>query len=400
MKIEKIHLENHLLFGTMDINFTGPDGKALDTIVIAGINGTGKTKLLNMILDILTQFGNEHKKSYVDLDLSKLYKKHELKYPSTQEFEKEVIGYTFNATRGRQHIELKIILEDIDEQDRPKIIYMPTEINFDKLETRTQSFAYKYQLRNIIDQKTVNNVPSFLATIINDEIYKSPDLPAKESIEKICSEINSIFDILEIDARIVGLNPEGEKLPTFKNSAGKTFDINNLSSGEKQLFVRIMSLKMMNANNSIILIDEPEISLHPGWQQKIMKIYEKIGDNNQVIAATHSPHVVSSVKKESVILLKKEKGKIKAVDHHDIDAAYGLPVDMVLMELMDLKSVRAPEIDEKIKELWNMINNGNVEGSDFKGKYGMLEELLGSEDEDLFLMRIEMAKLKAGKEKT
>ena len=63
MKIEKLHLENHPLFGTMDINFAGPDGRPLNTIVVAGINGTGKTKLLNTILEILTNGGNEFEES-------------------------------------------------------------------------------------------------------------------------------------------------------------------------------------------------------------------------------------------------------------------------------------------------------------------------------------------------
>ena len=44
---------------------------------------------------------------------------------------------------------------------------------------------------------------------------------------------------------------------------GKEFDINGLSYGEKQLFLRGLSLKFLEANSSIILIDEPEISLYP-----------------------------------------------------------------------------------------------------------------------------------------
>ncbi|MGV8983289.1 AAA family ATPase [Clostridium sp.] len=35
-------------------------------------------------------------------------------------------------------------------------------------------------------------------------------------------------------------------------------------------------------NNSIILIDEPEISLHPEWQQRIIKVYEVTTDTSTV----------------------------------------------------------------------------------------------------------------------
>jgi ABC-type glutathione transport system ATPase component len=199
---------------------------------------------------------------------------------------------------------------------------------------------------------------------------------------------------------MVGLNPEGEKLPIFKNSAGIVFDINHLSSGEKQLFVRAMTLRMLNANNSIILIDEPEISMHPKWQQRIMKVYENIGENNQVIAATHSPHVVASVPKESVKLLKRENGKIKVVEYDEINGSYGLPVDIVLKELMELDTLRDPEVEKEIRALWDMLHQKKHKTDDFNERYQQLEKLLGSEDEELLLMRIEIAKLKSKKGKS
>ena len=162
MKINKIHLENHPLFGTMDIDFTEPDGKTLDTIVIAGINGTGKTTLLETIFEIGTNSSarNIYTDSYLDIDLTYLYKK-------------RTIDSHYNASfldDGRRKINL------------------------------------------------INDIPSYLATTINNEVYKYSDLPAKQAIEKVCDGINSLFDILEMDARMVGLNPEGEKLPIFKKS--------------------------------------------------------------------------------------------------------------------------------------------------------------------------------------
>ena len=68
-----------------------------------------------------------------------------------------------------------------------------------------------------------------------------------------------------------------------------SFNVN--SSWKKQLFLRALSLKFLEVNNSIILIDEPEISLHTKWQGKIIKLYENIRENNQNIIATHSAHV-------------------------------------------------------------------------------------------------------------
>lgn len=93
--------------------------------------------------------------------------------------------------------------------------------------------------------------------------------------------------------------------PIFINGRSKHITINELSDGEKQLYGRVVSLMILNPENSIILIDEPEIALHPSWQQKIMDIYSKIGKNNQIIAVTHSPHILAMTPIENMIFLTK-----------------------------------------------------------------------------------------------
>ncbi|MCU0287356.1 MAG: ATP-binding protein, partial [Acidobacteria bacterium] len=328
------------------------------------------------------------------LDLLTLFEKNFLPKPGSR---LSIQNYHPKITRDMV-ISLNSYISEIIDSERPKFIYMPTEINFTELSTKTLSFSFpNVGLSIAIDQNVISDVTSFIASTINSEVYKNPDLPAKNAIDKVCREINSLFDILDIDAQIIGLNPDGEKLPIFKNRAGIIFDINYLSSGEKQLFVRAMALRMVNANNSVILIDEPEISMHPGWQQRIVKVYQEIGKNNQLIIATHSPHIVASVPKESVKLLKKENGKIKIVEYNEINGSYGLPVDIILKELMGLNTVRAPEMDKEIKILWDMLYQKQHDTKEFNEKYRQLEQLLGSEDEDLLLMRIEIAKLKAEK---
>lgn len=392
MKIRKVHLRNHPFFGTMDMNFIGQDGKVLDSIVIAGINSTGKTTLLMTLFDIGTHGNNTFTDSYLEVDLTYLFKKRTIDSHYNASFKLD------DGRTKRNLINEKF--REIDEQKRARVICLPTEINFDKSRQINLEFYNKYVDFGIkIEQDIVKDIPSFIATLINNEVYKNPDLPTKKSIDKVCNKINSLFEILEIDAQIVGLNPEGEKLPIFKNSAGKVFNIKELSSGEKQLFIRAMTLRMLNANNSIILIDEPEISMHPKWQQRIMKVYENIGENNQVIAATHSPHVVASVPKESVKLLKRENGKIKVVEYDEINGSYGLPVDIVLKELMELETLRDPEVEKEIRELWDMLHQNQHNTKDFKKRYQQLEKLVGSEDEELLLMRIEIAKLRSKREK-
>jgi hypothetical protein len=79
--------------------------------------------------------------------------------------------------------------------------------------------------------------------------------------------------------------------------------IDNLSSWEKQIAYRWgFLLKDKNSlNESIILIDEPEISMHPVWQEKILDFHKNLFRNetwtlnSQIFLATHSPYVLWSM---------------------------------------------------------------------------------------------------------
>lgn len=326
MKINKIHFENHPFFGTKDIDFSSPDGnRTLNTVVIGGINGSGKTTLLNAVVEMMTNVKNRLNGSYIDIELTELFEKKLLK-------EGTVYLRKFNAALIGRKKSLLNKFEAIDEKERPKIVYMPTEINFSRIMIESTPYTYTYEFLNIVDENVTKDVPNFFATFIDRYVYTKNLLP-DQSIKLACEEINALFKELEIESWIVGIKKDGSRMPIFRNNAGKEFDITGLSSGEKQLFFRIIGLKMMDINNSIILNDEPEISLHPSWQQKIIKVYENIGENNQVIAVTHSPHVLSSVPNESIRLLVNP-ADIQVLDHKDLKKAYGAPIKRVLKDLM------------------------------------------------------------------
>lgn len=75
-----------------------------------------------------------------------------------------------------------------------------------------------------------------------------------------------------------------------------------LSSGEKQM----LSFLCYNAfiNNSIILIDEPELSLHVDWQRLLLRILMQQGTQNQFIVATHSPFIYAKYPEKELRLDK------------------------------------------------------------------------------------------------
>ncbi|MCH8295763.1 ATP-binding protein, partial [Candidatus Poribacteria bacterium] len=73
-----------------------------------------------------------------------------------------------------------------------------------------------------------------------------------------------------------------------------------LSSGEQQM----LSFLCHNAfqKNSIIFIDEPELSLHVDWQRLLFPTLLKQGTGNQFIVATHSPFIYSKYPDKELIL--------------------------------------------------------------------------------------------------
>ena len=388
MKIKSLKVQNHYLFKDNEIKFFNENNEMLKTVVLAGINGSGKTTFLKAIVNILTDKNNqEDTKIMLDIDeneevyLKNLFnvviendKYFNISKPTLYRFEPSSLNY--------------------GEKEKPRLVFLPTEINFSNLEVKTRNYKSENNFYCLIDQNIINDVPSYLVSLVNTEIFKYEDLPIKEAIKKICDEINSIFNLLDMDIEMVGINKDSNNMPLFKNKFGTEFDINSLSSGEKQLFLRAMTLKMLDINNSVILIDEPEISLHPKWQQKIVKVYEGIGENNQIIIATHSPHIVSSVKSESLKLLVKADNGIEILQGEEINGSYGYPVERVLTELMGLETPRDSEVQNMIKTLQNLVRDNKYETVEFKALYSEVKGLLGSLDEDIILLDMGIARRK------
>lgn len=78
-----------------------------------------------------------------------------------------------------------------------------------------------------------------------------------------------------------------------------------LSAGEKQM----LSFLCYNAfsENSIVFIDEPELSLHPDWQRRLFGILLKQQPSNQFIVATHSPFIYTKYEDKEIIMTE-DKG--------------------------------------------------------------------------------------------
>ena len=406
MKIRNLYITEYKGLRDITLNFEN-NNNVLDLVVLAGVNGSGKTRVLESIYYYFEMLRSK----VVSLEL--FYEKNEnevldnlMSTEGLTEIEKEMqkdIEYVdclrnikyYNQDYkegGNQNINSKIISQSFEKlKIFPKIIYVPTEINFQKMNAASTTLIQEYKFINIVDTNLIKDIPSYIATKIISEMLKNKNEKVGDIQKKVFDEINEIFETLGIEVKIEDISQDGRNIPIFTNSSGDKFDINELSSGEKQLFLRTLAIKMLNPENSIILIDEPELSLHPKWQQKIVDVYRKIGKNNQIIIATHSPHILGSVKKENIMLLDKTNdGKIIVKTGNELYNSYGQPTDRVLKDIMGLETTRNPKVFKLLEKAGELVDKNEYESEEFKAKYKELRDILGKKDEDLLLMDMDI----------
>lgn len=90
----------------------------------------------------------------------------------------------------------------------------------------------------------------------------------------------------------LSVGPDGLKIT---NSEGSNLEPEMLSSGEQHEIVLLFELLFETKPNSLILVDEPELSLHVAWQREMLRDLEDIAELSdfRAILATHSPQIIN-----------------------------------------------------------------------------------------------------------
>lgn len=73
---------------------------------------------------------------------------------------------------------------------------------------------------------------------------------------------------------------------------GETLVPYQLSSGEKQMLAILLTVLVEDNENYVLFLDEPEVSLHIDWQQRLIDLIVELNPNVQVILTTHSPALI------------------------------------------------------------------------------------------------------------
>ena len=132
----------------------------------------------------------------------------------------------------------------------------------------------------------------------------------------------------------------------------------------------------------IVLIDEVDMHLHPKWQQTVLTDLTKAFPNIQFIVTTHSPQVLSTVKKEQIRILGDNV--VSTPSTH----SFGEDSSVLLAELMNVSPLPPLEIVEKRKEYQRLIEDREYESHRAKQLQKELIENYGENSE--FIIQTEM----------
>jgi predicted ATP-binding protein involved in virulence len=165
----------------------------------------------------------------------------------------------------------------------------------------------------------------------------------------------------------------------------RTLFVDQLSDGEKCLLAMVGDLarRLAMANpfaddplqgGGVVLIDEIELHLHPGWQRRIVPALERTFPNCQFIVTTHSPAVLGHVDHEGVVILKPEGTGIRV---ERPDTSKGMDVNRILEDLLDVPA-RPEEFQQQFDELHRRLDAGDTVGA--RALHEQLASILGVND--------------------
>ena len=295
LKIKSIKFKNHPILKNLELNFCDANGKAVDTIIIAGENGTGKSSILNYLYSITS--GSAVTEATITLEKNdtqyQLY--YYMRDNSIWVRDDNKLNTFLLSNDYKRKYALSGIFSDVDINFKADNVSSVTSMALDTSgSSRRSTTDLPKQIKQLlIDVQALDDAELSHAMRENPTKTKA-ELQVAERIPRFTNAFARMFDGLTYD-RIE--NAGGHKVIYFKKN-GVDIPIDSLSSGEKQVVYRgCFLLKDANATSgAFVFIDEPEISLHPNWQMKIMDYYKDIftaedgKQTSQIFAVTFSRH--------------------------------------------------------------------------------------------------------------
>lgn len=307
--VKNIRVNKVLHLQDFDINL----GDQPKHLLITGTNGSGKTQLLNAIVEHLQLICSDTSFSFQDIDKNIESLAQNAKQAST-ELNKASWENALKSTENqRQQLfgKVQLTFSDIVSQIKAfnegefVVAFYKTFRDPKFVEVRSIEKPSLSPSRNVQESK----VDQFLKFLADNKVQAA--LARNEGKNQEADAINSWFDSFRDVLRNIFCDPALELDFDYKDysfrieSLGKSFKFTELSAGYAASLdiVADLILKMQTPGSltgaynksGIVVIDEPETHLHLSLQRQIMPILTRLFPNVQFIVATHSPFILSSL---------------------------------------------------------------------------------------------------------
>ena len=405
MKIKDIHIQNFRVIEALSIVDADPHMN-----LIVGINGAGKTSVLDALAMLLSWFIARMRSSNAkgllpnNLDIRIGSKEPCFLSIDTENGVSWGLGKKKAYTvRKRQTAyktdlsEMSVLADEIDENAEhggnvPVLMYYPVErtiasvpVNLHKAETNIwdvykDALAGNSNFRSFFEwyrrQEDIEN-----EMIRDDASYRDHSLNA---VRKAISAFFPDFSEMRVRRRPYQamIIKKGEQVIEFSQlSQGEKCYLSLVCDIARRLAIANPGMNDPLEGEGIILIDEVDLHLHPKWQMEIVNKLTSIFKNCQFFISTHSPIVLSDIRKHQIITI--DNGR-------KIDVAfepYGKPVSSIMNNFFDMPYQRNMAVAKDIQKAFAAIRNGDAER--FNELFGKLMQIIGPADSDMVRLMVE-----------
>lgn len=295
-RIHAVSIRDFRGITALDLDFTDGSGAPLDTVVLAGANGSGKTTILDAILLTLDRE-----------DLITTPSPKQLRFGSTNGSIATSLGSVYS------HIELRgttTSLPIVDSRISRRVEYfsasravhaLPGEAQKNhrlaeskRLDELAQRLINTYY-RSLRHRSSTSTLFSRLQTLWERfdphgrrlEVLPRDNNPGSGDMVILCNGPQIPEDITSV-AMAYNLAPTRPDIPTL-------VPLDALSSGQMALFAFAGPLIFRDEPADIVLIDEPEQHMHVQWQRLLLPALRELCPDTQFIVATHSEEILDSV---------------------------------------------------------------------------------------------------------
>lgn len=329
MRIKELHLKDWQVIRQADFQDLS------DFVVVAGPNGVGKTKIKEAIVHIFQNGGNPPPGSKVILEATNpeeitAWKNSEVTLPENS------FWSMFGINNKRLKTKSRLIQIDSNRSVE--------SVNFQQLTFQSignpaeEEVGYDYGFQNSKNRfqdicKTLHRLKSKEVTSVYQEYQSKID---GEKSEVVLNKLNDptekyidIFGKLLYPKTMLPIDINSSTIQ-YKDDDGNTRQFSELSSGEREVVVLTFDILTQNPYDCLILIDEPEVHLHPELTFRLIKVLKSIGERNQYFLFTHSADIIGNSLDTGVHFVRPKAriltgNQVVRVDESNIEALKTIP---------------------------------------------------------------------------